>query len=143
MTGARLAFLDPRTDPLYAGEVDLRYRVLRAPLGMARGAVGFPGELDALHLVAVEGGEVRGCVLFDFTSGRLRAMAVDPTRQRTGLGATLVRRLEEELRARGVAEVTLHARADVVGFYEALGYALEGAPFTEVGIPHRAMRKAL
>lgn len=138
-----LLLLDPRTDARYAGEQDLRYRVLRAPLGFARHEVTFEGEDDALHVVAVSGGAVVGCVLFDFTSGRLRAMAVDPALQRTGLGARLVKRLEEELARRGVRRVLLHARADVVGFYERLGYEVEGEPFTEVRIVHRAMAKAL
>ena len=40
-------------------------------------------------------------------------------------------------------EVTLHARANVVGFYERLGYSAQGDPFLEVGIPHRHMRRAL
>jgi len=136
-----LAVIDPRDDPRYAAELDLRYRVLRAPLGMGRSQVGFAGEERALHVVAEDDGAVVGCVLFDFASGRLRAMAVDPSRQRSGVGAALVRRLEDEVTARGVRELTLHARADVVGFYERLGYAVEGEPFVEVGIPHRSMRK--
>lgn len=135
--------LDPRTDPRYAGELDLRYRVLRAPLGLGRDRVGFDGEVEALHVVATDGPAVVGCVLFDFASGRLRAMAVDPSRQRTGLGARLVHRLEREIAARGVAEVALHARTGVVGFYERLGYAVRGEPFEEVGVTHRHMAKAL
>ena len=136
-----LTFIDPRVDARYASERDLRYRVLRAPLGMGRHEVGFVGEDAALHLLAAEGGRVVGCVLFDFTSGRLRAMAVDPMLQRSGLGSRLVRHLEGELEARGVRVVTLHARADVVGFYARLGYTLQGEPFTEVGLTHRAMTK--
>jgi predicted GNAT family N-acyltransferase len=37
--------------------------------------------------------------------------------------------------------VTLHARADVVGFYARLGYTVQGEPFTEVSLTHRAMTK--
>ncbi len=136
-----LSLLEPRIDPRYESEKDLRYRVLRAPLGMGRHQVGFAGEEDAVHVVAVDGDRVVGCVLFDFASGRLRAMAVDPSQQRTGLGARLVQRLAAELERRGVREVRLHARADVVGFYERLGYAVRGEPFVEVGIAHRAMEK--
>jgi GNAT superfamily N-acetyltransferase len=138
-----LVVVDPGTDARYAGELDLRYRVLRAPLGMGRHEVGFAGEAAALHVLATGAGSVVGCVLFDFASGRLRAMAVDPGWQRAGLGARLVRRLEDEVQARGVREVKLHARADVVGFYERLGYVAEGPPFTEVGISHRAMARRL
>jgi predicted GNAT family N-acyltransferase len=138
-----LLLIDPVAEPLYASEVDLRYRVLREPLGMRRDQVGFEGEATALHVVATEDSRVIGCVLFDFRSGRLRAMAVEPTLQRSGVGRLLVRRLEEEVSRRRIEEIRLHARADVVGFYEKLGYAVRGEPFVEVGIPHREMHRRL
>jgi predicted GNAT family N-acyltransferase len=138
-----LRLIDPASDPLYASELDLRYRVLREPLGMRRDQVGFDGEAAALHVVAAEGARVVGCVLFDFRSGRLRAMAVEPGQQRSGVGRLLVRRLEEEAAGRRVEEIKLHARAHVVGFYERLGYAVRGEPFVEVGIAHREMHKRL
>ena len=37
----------------------------------------------------------------------------------------------------------LHAREAAIPFYVALGYATEGSPFEEVGLPHRTMAKAL
>lgn len=143
--GVRLTFIDP-SNPLYAGELELRYRVLREPLGKPRSAVLFPFEAESLHLVAEEDGQVRGCVLFhpeDARSGRLFQMAVWPELQGKGLGAKLVRALEEELVRRGFAHVHLHARAQVVPFYEKLGYAVYGEPYEEVGIPHRSMQKDL
>ncbi len=140
-----LQFIDP-AHPLYAGELELRYRVLREPLGHPRSAVLFPFEKESLHLVAVDAGEVRGCVLFhpeNERSGRLFQMAVRPELQGTGIGAKLVRRLEEELQRRGFDHVHLHARAQVVPFYEKLGYAVYGDAFVEVGIPHRHMQRTL
>jgi predicted GNAT family N-acyltransferase len=132
---------------LYREELELRYRVLREPLGHARADVAFPFEHESLHLVALdEAGRVVGCVLFhpeDASSGRLFQMGVEPARQGRGLGRTLVRALEAELTRRGVREVHLHARADVVPFYERLGYVVFGDPFVEVGIAHRHMRRAL
>ena len=70
-------------------------------------------------------------------------MAVEPALQRSGVGARLMQTMEDELRRRGVTRATLHARDVAVGFYERLGYAVEGAPFVEVGIPHRAMWRSL
>ena len=145
-----LRFITP-ADPLYAGEVELRFRVLREPLGYRREDVAFPFDGQSLHLVALlpgrEGPEVVGCVLFhpegDGSGGRLYQMAVRPDLQGQGLGARLVRHLEAELRARGVRHVHLHARASVVPFYERLGYAVEGEPYVEVGIPHRNMARDL
>ena len=140
-----LTFIDT-AHALYPEELELRYRVLRAPLGMTRDSVKFPFDTDSLHLVEVDAGRVVGCVLFhpeSERSGRLFQMAVDPTQQRTGLGSRLVRALEEELVRRGFQEVTLHARAAVRGFYETLGYSVYDEPFVEVNIPHLHMRRRL
>jgi predicted N-acetyltransferase YhbS len=141
----QLRFIDP-DDALYPAELELRYRVLREPLGQSRADVLFPFERESLHLVALDDAGVVGCVLFhrqQATSGRLFQMAVTPAQQRRGLGQRLVRALEAELRQRGVREVHLHARADVVSFYERLGYTLVGEPFMEVSIPHRHMSRLL
>ncbi len=145
MTGsAQLRFVTLE-DPAYADELELRYRVLREPLGRTRDAVAFPFERESLHLVAEDEGRVVGCVLFhpeSATAGKLFQMAVHGDWRRRGLGRLLVATLEEELCRRGYREVHLHARAEAVGFYERLGYASYGAPFVEIGIPHREMRKA-
>jgi ribosomal protein S18 acetylase RimI-like enzyme len=135
--------IDPRADPRYPLELELRFRVLRQPLGMPRATIGFAGEEDAVHFIALDGGAVVGCVLFDFASGRLRAMAVEPSLQGTGIGARLVVGLEAELKKLAVQTISLHARDTAIGFYEKLGYSIEGEPFTEVGIPHRNMVKKL
>jgi predicted GNAT family N-acyltransferase len=134
-------------DPRYADELELRYRVLREPLGHMRADVPFPFEHESLHLIALnDDGSVVGCVLFHPEtpeSGRLFQMAVVPALQRTGLGRRMVSALENELGRRGVAEVHLHARENVVPFYERLGYSAFGEPFMEVSISHRHMHKKL
>ncbi|GEL70055.1 GNAT family N-acetyltransferase [Myxococcus virescens] len=143
--GATFTFIQPG-HPLYAGELELRFRVLREPLGYTRDDVAFPFEADSLHLVAHQEEGVFGCVLFnpeDAHGGRLFQMAVASHLQGQGLGARLVRTLEAELVRRGFTHVHLHAREPAVPFYERLGYAVFGAPYTEVGVPHRNMRKTL
>lgn len=140
-----LDFITPE-HPLYAAELELRFQVLRAPLGQRREDVLFPFEAGSFHLVARDGSQLVGCVLFHPESpleGRLLQMAVLPERQGSGLGAALVGKLEDEVSSRGYGRVTLHARATVTGFYERLGYACFGKPFMEVGISHRRMHKHL
>ena len=152
-----LAFIDIDTrDARYAAELDLRYRVLRAPLGFSREQTLSPFEEQSLHMLAVDGDAVVGCVLFRplaapaqgaqsvvVRQGRLYQMAIEPHMQRRGIGAQLVAALEAEVARRGFDEVVLHARAAAVGFYERAGYAVDGAPFIEVGIPHVKMRKLI
>ena len=84
------------------------------------------------------------CVLVRrLESGRVkvRQMAVEPERQRSGIGRGLIERVEKLLAGEGVEEVELNARDVAVGFYEKLGYARVGEEFVEVGIPHRKMVK--
>jgi ribosomal protein S18 acetylase RimI-like enzyme len=132
--------------PLHRGALDLRYRVLRAPLGMPPGSERYGAEDACLHFVAVAAGLVVGCVVFhpqSETGGRLLQMAVDPAWQGRGVGRLLVEELEREVGRRGFRSVLLHARQGAIGFYERLGYECEGEPYVEVGIPHRTMIKAL
>jgi predicted N-acetyltransferase YhbS len=115
---------------------------------MARDTLPIAGAAEdrSLHLIARLDGATVGCVLFrpeSATAGRLFQMAVAPSLQGQGLGARLVERLERELHARGYREVHLHARDSAIGFYERLGYAVHGDPFTEIGLPHHHMRKPL
>jgi|SRR5678815_2497812 predicted GNAT family N-acyltransferase len=145
MSGETLRFIDLDA-PEYAQELDLRWRVLRKPLGFGADAVTFPFEARSLHLVALDAGRVVGCVLFNpegTETGRLYQMAVEPDRQGTGLGTRLVLALEAELARRGFREVALHARDTAVGFYARLGYVPFGAPYVEVGVPHQNMRRSL
>jgi ribosomal protein S18 acetylase RimI-like enzyme len=133
-------------DPLYRAALELRFRVLREPLGHARSDVLFPFEDTSLHLVASEGTCALGCVLFHpegDSGGRLYQMAIAPEAQRRGLGRALVEVLEAELSRRGLVHVHLHARAQAVAFYGRMGYAIHGEPFYEVGIEHRHMRRTL
>lgn len=135
-----------RTSPFYEEHLTLRYEVLRAPLGMGRDSVGFPGEDESGHLVAISYGRVIGCVVLTRQTtdvAKLRAMAVAPTMQRGGVGQRLVAELEARAKSDGVKEVVLHAREHAIPFYERLGYRAFGETFIEVTIPHRAMRKRL
>lgn len=138
-----LRFLD-YGDPLRQEALELRFRVLREPLGFSRADLIVERDDDSMLLVALDQGHVVACVMFtphSPTRGQLRQMAVQPPHQGVGLGRALVHHLEQALAARGFDEIELHARHHAVGFYEKLGYAREGEPFIEVGIPHLLMRK--
>ncbi len=142
-----LAVVDANHADVTQGELELRFRVLREPLGHTRDAVAFPFDNDSIHLLAYDTlHQVIGCVLFHPESeiqGRLYQMAVDPKLQGKGLGRALVERLEDELQARGFRRITLHAREVAAGFYGRLGYEVEGTPFEEVGLAHFHMAKEI
>lgn len=81
-------------------------------------------------LVAHDGGDVVGSVMAGYEGHRgwLYYVAVDPSRQGTGLGRALVTAAEEWLRGAGAAKVMLMVRStneQVTAFYGRLGYAVE------------------
>ncbi|MFE6523020.1 GNAT family N-acetyltransferase [Streptomyces sp. NPDC057794] len=79
----------------------------------------------------------------DASVGSLGRLAVTAHARGLGVGAALVRALEEEARARGLAAVDLHAQTHALGFYQRLGYAAYGSEYLEAGLPHQAMRRSL
>lgn len=83
-----------------------------------------------LFFVAVEGDVVVGTALagYDGHRGWVHYVAVKPDRRRRGIGAALMRRVEEELAAMGCPKLNLQVRApnrETVAFYEKLGYDVE------------------
>ncbi|MDH6519699.1 putative GNAT family N-acyltransferase [Streptomyces sp. SAI-208] len=79
----------------------------------------------------------------DASVGSLGRLAVTQAARGLGVGAALVRAIEDAARARGLAAVDLHAQTHALGFYERLGYVAYGPEFPDAGIPHRAMRRVL
>ncbi|MER6283954.1 GNAT family N-acetyltransferase [Streptomyces sviceus] len=79
----------------------------------------------------------------DASVGSLGRLAVTRKTRGLGVGAALVRAVEEAARARGLTAVDLHAQTQALGFYERLGYVAYGPEFPDAGMPHRAMRRVL
>lgn len=131
-------------DPLYDEERELRNAVLLRPIGQPDGA--WEARDDrAHHYLAIDDGGVVGCLLCWPVEGRpgvgqLMQMAVSPERQGEGLGRQLVRALLDDAPRLGLHTITCHARANVVAFYERIGFVTFGEPFEEVGVAHRHMR---
>jgi len=132
--------------PMYQAELELRNSILRAPLGLALSVEDLKNEELQLHFGIVESDTLLACLVIkpiDQSQVRLRQMAVAKTHQGQGLGSLLVSQTESMLRARGFNEVLLHARQTAIGFYQHLGYSISGEIFTEIGIPHINMNKAI
>jgi len=130
----------------YDASVVLRYRVLRAPLGLHPGPEERAAEATLRHLGAFEGERLVACLMLeDRGDGRvkMRQVAVDFDRQHTGIGTRLVAHAEAVAVASGFTVMVLNARAPAVPFYQRLGYETEGEPFVEVTVPHLAMTKRL
>ncbi|MFC9391805.1 GNAT family N-acetyltransferase [Streptomyces sp. NPDC057027] len=124
---------------------------------------GVPQEIEydtydetAVHVLAVRadglplgtgrllhGADAVGKTGADASVGSLGRLAVSEAARGLGVGAALVRAIEDAARERGLSAVDLHAQTHALGFYERLGYEAYGPEFPDADMPHRAMRKAL
>jgi len=130
----------------YEGALALRHRILREPLGVEWTAEERAWEPVERHFGLMENDQVVACVVarpLGEDRFKIRQMAVEPERQREGVGKDLLVRVEARLGVEGVREFELNARDVAVGFYEKLGYTRVGEQFVEVGIPHWKMEKVL
>ena len=59
----------------------------------------------------------------------------------TGLGARVMRRMEQALIERGATRLILGAQLHAVPFYEKLGFCRFGDRFDDAGAPHQMMEK--
>jgi predicted GNAT family N-acyltransferase len=101
---------------------------------------------SAIHLLALDGDVPVGTarLLVKGAVGKIGRVCVLPAARGTGLGAKLILAALEELRRQpGVSEAYLGAQSHATGFYEKLGFVVEGEEFLDAGIPHRHMRRAL
>jgi len=134
----------------YELELRLREEVLRRPLRLTLSEKDLAGEDSQLHFgLFEEDGELAACaavvaaVPTSPAEARIRQMAVSPDRQRQGLGQRLLEAIETDLKARGYRKLVLNARASAVGFYERLGYKIDGEEFLDLTVPHVRMSKSV
>jgi predicted GNAT family N-acyltransferase len=70
-------------------------------------------------------------------------VAVLATQRGQHAGLAVMRALIQAAQARGDHCVKLHSQQSAQGFYEKLGFGVEGEPFDEVGIAHVTMSLSL
>lgn len=141
-------------DPLYAQAVDLRTRILLAPIGytmqdyydMAPGR-----EERCRHYVAVFDHPTGERVLATATMlppqadtdepfGKVQQVCVDPQRQNEGVGRKLMIAIEADAFGElGLPGLYCHAQLVAIPFYDRLGWAVSSDLFNEAGIKHRRM----
>lgn len=100
----------------------------------------------AIHLLAWEDDCPLGTarLLVKGTVGKIGRVCVLPEARGTGLGAALIGAALDFFRNQPeVREAYLGSQSHATGFYERLGFTVEGEEFLDAGIPHRHMRRAL
>lgn len=126
--------------------IEIRRQVLRWPLGLDFTEEELEAESTSWHLGAWLGLEAIGCLVLAFPEpgkAKMRQVAVRPDWQGHRIGQALVHECEVKAREHGAATIELHARANVVPFYERLGYEVRGQEFEEVTLPHFYMWKSI
>ena len=126
--------------------VDLRYQMLRKPIGLTFTPEDLEAEKDDILLGCFEDDKLEACCMLTKTEPktvRLRQMAVTSGLQGKGIGRVLMTFAENIARDRGFRRLTMHARKSAVGFYEKNGYKVCSDEFVEVTIPHYVMDKEL
>lgn len=130
----------------YKQMVKLRDDILRKPLGLTLSPDELDKEKENMLIGAFEEEDMLGCCMLvekDSGSVRLRQMAVINDLQGKGIGRALMNFAENLARDRGYSIIFMHARKNVVGFYEKMGYVVSGDEFIEITIPHFVMEKKL
>ncbi len=82
-------------------------------------------------LISEQNGQIAGCIFVEVKGerGYFGLLAVDPIRQKIGLGARLVSAAEEYARERGALHMDMtivNLRAELPAYYEKLGYTVSG-----------------
>jgi predicted GNAT family N-acyltransferase len=123
----------------------LRYEVFCVEQGVPRHEELDGRDHEALHLVAVQDGDLLGTcrLLFVGPTVQFSRLAVRQDERRRGIAAALLRLADEETRAGGARRLVLHAQTYARPLYDAAGYEPRGRVFMEAGIEHIAMEKHL
>lgn len=122
----------PQTTAEWEAYYDLRYRVLREPLGKDRGSERNEGDEAGIHFALYDNGTVKGIARLDKVSDticQVRFVAVESNLQGAGLGKKIMEAVEDRGIADGYQKLVLHARDYALPFYEKLGYTLIGPSY--------------
>lgn len=144
-------FLSPSTSQQWDDYFDLRWRVLRAPCDQLSGSErdDFDESSDRVSHVAAytAARQLVGVGRIHFNSddeAQIRYMAVEAEYRGQGIGLSIVNQLETFASERGARQIVLNARAEVVDFYERLGYRVIGpGPTMFDDVRHQRMAKNL
>jgi putative N-acetyltransferase (TIGR04045 family) len=125
--------------------LELRRRVFCDEQGVALEADQDGRDPEALHIVAVDAGQLVGTcrLVFDDGIAWLGRMAVEPNLRGRGIGARILEEAERQSRAAGAKRIRLHAQIETQSLYERGGFQVRGEEFIEEGIPHVTMEKSL
>ncbi len=122
----------PKSEKDWNVYYDLRYRILREPLGKERGSERHEGDETGTHFALYENTALIAVARLDRvgeTICQVRFVAVESHLQGKGYGRKIMTTVEKEAVNLGYRKLILHARDYALPFYERLGYTLIGPSY--------------
>lgn len=138
----------PKSPEEWEEYYDLRYRILREPLGQPRGSERNDADLTGIHFALFEEDRILAIARLDsnedaFTM-QVRFVAVEENQQGKGLGKAIMLATHEAAKQLGMNRIMLHARENAVEFYYSLGYTMLEKSHNLFGlVQHYKMEKEL
>lgn len=120
-----IAIRSPKTEAEWEQYYDLRYRILREPLGKERGSERNEGDQTGIHFALYDNKQLKAIARLDNAgekSAQVRFVAVETELQGKGYGRKIMEATEVAAQHAGSEKMILHARDYAVEFYLRLGY---------------------
>jgi predicted GNAT family N-acyltransferase len=122
----------PQTESEWSEYYDLRYRVMRKPLGKPRGSERNEGDENGIHFALFRDSKICAIARLDKIDeqiAQVRFVAVETEIQGSGFGKKIMLATESKARELGASKMILHARDYACDFYRKLGYQEIGASY--------------
>ena len=123
----------PSTEEEFKHYYHLRWKILRAPWGQAKGSEKDDIERLCFHVMALTSDNIAiGVARLQYkgeTEAQIRYMAVDKLFEHKGLGRELVATMERQAQKTSHTNIILDARESAIGFYQKTGYELVGKSY--------------
>jgi predicted GNAT family N-acyltransferase len=99
-------------------------------------------DLTATHLVALDDGDVVGClrIIFLDEHAKFGRVVVAASARGKGIASAMMKFAMDVARERGETRFYLTAQTDKLALYEKLGFTAYGEEFQDGGMPHLAMK---
>ena len=118
---------EPQSEQEWEDYYDLRYRILRKPLGKEKGSERNEGDATGIHFALYDGKNLKAIARLDQSGDNItqvRFVAVEDDQKGKGYGRLIMDATESCAKANGNLKMILHARDYAVEFYLKLDYKL-------------------
>ena len=124
---------------------DIRWKILREPLGLKKGTEKDDLEDQSIHRVAKIDNQIIAVGRLHFienNAAQIRYMAVEHNFRGRGVGKLITNEFIEISKKKNISKVILYARESVLSFYKKLGFNIVERAHLLEGIQHFLMERS-